>query len=131
MLTKVANTMDRIADDFRDKYPGCDYTFIAKWLEEQAGLELTKGSPDELHEVKGLATRDRADHFAPQKSYVPGLWHRLFEMRHHMCHHNVSYTDWSWRCITHKLHVGRLTKRDAFLFDKNWDLSLDRTPGGA
>ena len=43
-----------------------------------------------------------------------------------MYHHNDLYTG-GIRCSTHK-HVGRLTKRDEFLW-KSWDVFLDRTPG--
>ena len=35
--------------------------------------------------------------------------YKLFEMRHHMYHHNVSWINYGMRCITHK-HVGRVTK---------------------
>ena len=51
----------------------------------------------------------------PQKSLKS---YRLFEMRHHMYHHNVSYIDAGMYFITHK-HVPRLRKSSEFLSDKS------------
>ena len=71
-------------------------------------------------------TRDRAeDHHLTEIFY---LIHFSPTCHTHARDHPVMHTRTGIpiRCITHK-HVGRLTKRDEFLW-KSWDVFLDRAP---